>query len=235
MINSNKLDGVSNLVIILALLSVVIAISIYSFYFYNYEVSQNPSEWASFGDFFGGVLNPVLSFLSLILVLVTIKQQKISLEQTSEQIKLSFDEMKKSVSAQEKQADLAESQYGEFVRKNKVDDIVKFLRDVLLDVSEQLEESVICFKDLSKEREFRSQIYEVIISCDDNFTKKFFKYHSNRVASLVSSHDYYLSLLSDLEKLERGTAHDYYVNKISSINQTSKIEDLKGKYNDIYC
>ncbi len=37
--------------------------------FHQFPRSTNPSDWGTFGDFFGGILNPIISFLTLIVTI----------------------------------------------------------------------------------------------------------------------------------------------------------------------
>jgi hypothetical protein len=81
-------------------------------------------KWGATGDFFGGMLNPLFAFLSLILIAFTLKQNKKALEQSNEallqnkaaldtsnlELELSREEFKKSVKALESQVDQANMQ-----------------------------------------------------------------------------------------------------------------------------
>jgi hypothetical protein len=64
------------------------------FYLYQFSgpLSHNPERWAQFGDYFGGILNPLLSFSALIAILITIRLQ-------SDELQLSTDELAKSATA----------------------------------------------------------------------------------------------------------------------------------------
>lgn len=43
----------------------------------DFHLSKSPEVWGQFGDFVGGVLNPILSFITVvILIITTIYQQK---------------------------------------------------------------------------------------------------------------------------------------------------------------
>ncbi len=47
----------------------------YFFLFLGYKLSTAPQEWALFGDYLGGVLNPLLSFVSLVLLIKSLNLQ----------------------------------------------------------------------------------------------------------------------------------------------------------------
>lgn len=67
-------------------------------------------EWGATGDFFGGILNPIFAFLSLILLAYTLRQNQKALENNSEELKLSRIEISNSVSAQQLQVHQAKMQ-----------------------------------------------------------------------------------------------------------------------------
>ena len=73
-----KVFTVPNKYIISAAAFIVLIFAAYVINFYfliGYDVSQKTSVWAEFGDFFGGVLNPILSFLALILLIKSLSLQ----------------------------------------------------------------------------------------------------------------------------------------------------------------
>ncbi|MBE5147672.1 hypothetical protein HJ042_05980 [Vibrio parahaemolyticus] len=66
-------------------------------------ISHDPEKWGPFGDFFGGVLNPILAFISFLALLYTIYMQQVELSLTRA-------ELERSVSAQQETASFAKSQ-----------------------------------------------------------------------------------------------------------------------------
>jgi uncharacterized membrane protein len=84
---------------ILVVISIISAIAIYIFvvlriYFTHYKGFSTNADWGTFGDYFGGTLNPILSFLSLIAVLYTITLQ-------THELKLSREEIERSIKKDE--------------------------------------------------------------------------------------------------------------------------------------
>ncbi|MGR2708695.1 putative phage abortive infection protein [Pseudomonas sp. AU10] len=81
---------------ILAFAIVIVGI-VFIFYFSEFKdgFSSNRADWGTFGDFIGGTLNPLLSFLGLIALLLTIVLQSKELESTRK-------ELMRSALAQEK-------------------------------------------------------------------------------------------------------------------------------------
>lgn len=80
----------------------------YSFHFYRNGISDNPETWGQFGDFVDGVANPVLQFLTLTALALTIilqsRQLSISsreLELSRKALKMTRNELSRSIKAQE--------------------------------------------------------------------------------------------------------------------------------------
>jgi uncharacterized membrane protein len=98
---SDKLGWLLYSILGLILLMAVYAVyEVLSFYDVNFAGKDNVmySKWGTFGDYFGGVLNPILSFLALIALLLTIVLQ-------SRELRLSREELEKSTDALEKQSE----------------------------------------------------------------------------------------------------------------------------------
>jgi len=69
----------------LGIISFTLALAIYFIKFHG-SLSDLQGDWGTFGDFFGGVLNPILSFLALIAILVTINLQSQELQETRSEL-----------------------------------------------------------------------------------------------------------------------------------------------------
>lgn len=85
------------------LAAVVLSIFVHKFGIGYWETVE---KWAQTGDFFGGILNPIFAFFSLILIAYTLFQNKTAIEQnkdalhaSNEELKLSRIEHSKSVEA----------------------------------------------------------------------------------------------------------------------------------------
>jgi uncharacterized membrane protein len=83
-----------------AMLSISIVAIIYFCNFHG-SLSNTQAEWGTFGDFMGGVLNPVLSFLGLIALLATLFFQSEELEISRRDAIESRKELSRSAEAQE--------------------------------------------------------------------------------------------------------------------------------------
>ncbi|MCZ4339632.1 putative phage abortive infection protein [Shewanella colwelliana] len=83
---------------IIGAIAIIIALCTLTFYWSHFsgEVSSKHNVWAEFGDFIGGVLNPVFGFLGLIAILITVSLQ-------ANELSLTRDELERSSEALESQ------------------------------------------------------------------------------------------------------------------------------------
>lgn len=75
-------------ILMIVLLCIAISMGIYLAYFYMqqqatiFPMNNNRGEWGATGDFFGGILNPIFSFLGLMILLATLYQSQKELRET---------------------------------------------------------------------------------------------------------------------------------------------------------
>lgn len=62
---------------------ILLIVGVYIFNFNSLPISKNSSDWGALGDYFGGMLNPIISALTLIFVGKTYITQKTELERLS--------------------------------------------------------------------------------------------------------------------------------------------------------
>lgn len=84
-------------------LYVIFVIGVFVENFHEQGIQQGFDKWGQAGDFFGGMLNPILAFASFISLLYTIRLQ-------SEELKLTREELAKSSEAQRDMASNSEDQ-----------------------------------------------------------------------------------------------------------------------------
>ena len=84
--------------VILPSIAVFLTFSVVSVYFHYFsgEVLLEHDKWGQFGDYLGGVLNPIFGFLGFIALLLTLKLQR-------QELKISTEELAKSAKALELQ------------------------------------------------------------------------------------------------------------------------------------
>ena len=81
------------------LLAGIVIIYVYQF---RGPLADAQSVWAEFGDYVGGALNPILSLLGLVALLLTVFLQSEELRLSRKELRLTRQELKKSAEAQEK-------------------------------------------------------------------------------------------------------------------------------------
>ncbi|AUI85865.1 hypothetical protein BS333_05435 [Vibrio azureus] len=71
------------------LMAVVVASYIVHFYFnLGYPVSNKPSDWVDFSDFFNGLVSPLLSFVSIVLLIQSLNLQNQANKELREQVQI---------------------------------------------------------------------------------------------------------------------------------------------------
>lgn len=101
--NSTKLNKL-NYLLYFAILLLFITLCVY---FYNFKngLSNESSNWGTFGDFVGGTLNPIFALFSLFAIIYTIKIQTEELEFSREELEATREELKGSRIAQQEQSE----------------------------------------------------------------------------------------------------------------------------------
>lgn len=116
------------LAISLAVLAIFVLYVISAFLekFSKYKFADTVSEWGAVGDYFGGMLNPVLAFASFMALLYTIKLQSTEMSLSRQEMYLSREEMARSASAAERTALLEEQNLKQ--QKENVDSQARLIK-----------------------------------------------------------------------------------------------------------
>ncbi|MGF7230590.1 hypothetical protein [Arachidicoccus sp.] len=67
---TNKTKWFLSLSVFLTIVVICTPIFFYVKDFHELQRSDNPSDWAAFGDYFGGILGPIISLLTLIVTII---------------------------------------------------------------------------------------------------------------------------------------------------------------------
>lgn len=109
------------------IVSVVVAVLfVLLFYWYHFNdrvLSESTTQWAEFGDYVGGTLNPILAFFSVVFLLKTITIQSKELKATRKELKHSARAQEQSSTALKKQNFYTEQQIEKLRVKEKKEDI----------------------------------------------------------------------------------------------------------------
>lgn len=79
-----KIEPIYIPVIALVMISTIL---VYLWKFHGAPISDQPSDWGVLGDYFGGILNPIISFMALIYLIKAYSSQKQELEETKVALK----------------------------------------------------------------------------------------------------------------------------------------------------
>lgn len=91
-----------NIILIgLFILLPLVPIGFYFAYFHENPISKSSEIWGQFGDYMGGVINPIFGFISVILLLYTIRQQQEALSLQRDELQATREELARSAKAQE--------------------------------------------------------------------------------------------------------------------------------------
>jgi hypothetical protein len=82
-----------------AVAAFLIILGLYIAYFKNLSVTNDSATWGTFGDYLGGTLNPIISFLALIGLLYTIHQQ-------AQEMQATRDELERTAEQQSRQSEI---------------------------------------------------------------------------------------------------------------------------------
>ena len=91
---------------IAAVAAFLIVLGLYISYFKNLSVTNDSATWGTFGDYLGGTLNPIISFLALIGLLYTIHQQSQEMQATREELKQAAEQQRQQVEQQSRQSEI---------------------------------------------------------------------------------------------------------------------------------
>ena len=91
---------------IAAVAAFLIVLGLYISYFKNLSVTNDSATWGTFGDYLGGTLNPIISFLALIGLLYTIHQQAQEMQATREELKQAAEQQRQQVEQQSRQSEI---------------------------------------------------------------------------------------------------------------------------------
>jgi hypothetical protein len=153
----------------------------------GYELSNKPGDWGAFGDYFGGILNPIVGIATLVLIAITLqltrkaliqnekalKQAQIALEQgekvirqNADELKASRDELKESRIAQQRLADIE----AENLKQNSLERKLKHLTLIESSLINEWQENLKLHIQLKRDHPDRFSISKLIESYENSDT-----------------------------------------------------------------
>ena len=125
-----------------AVAAFLIVLGLYIAYFKNLSITNDSATWGTFGDYLGGTLNPIISFLALIGLLYTIHQQAQEMQATREELKQAAEQQRQQVEQQSRQSEIFNlqqfestffsllEQHNKVVERIEVESIYEKLHDI---------------------------------------------------------------------------------------------------------
>lgn len=85
-----KESSIPPFLIVIFIIGLLITVAVFATYYENFSIngklSTDQNIWATFGDYVGGTLSPILAFLALLALLLSIHYQRIELEKSTKQL-----------------------------------------------------------------------------------------------------------------------------------------------------
>ena len=128
--DGSKLKPALRLIAGAAIVLALITTGLYFSQFNGAPLSTNPDRWGVFGDYLGGVLNPVFSFFALIALLYTIALQSEELRASREELALTREELARSAEALRESKEIAAQQAEHFETQAKKEDVYRMITAV---------------------------------------------------------------------------------------------------------
>lgn len=82
------------LLLLIALAAMVVAVVVYAVHFEAHPIGD-PSAWSQFGDYFSGVLNPVIGIVTVVLVVITLRTTRQEAADTRRQMEGQIDHLER--------------------------------------------------------------------------------------------------------------------------------------------
>lgn len=96
--------------LLFAVFAILVAMSMYVYSFGSLPIETKPDQWGPFGDYFGGVLNPIFSFLAFLILMMSFRLQAQELRETRVELTAARTAQEQASKAQMQQAKLANQQ-----------------------------------------------------------------------------------------------------------------------------
>ena len=101
------------------------------------KLSNDPATWGTFGDYLGGTLNPIISFLALIGLLYTIHQQAQEMQATREELKQAAEQQRQQVEQQSRQSEIFNLQQFESTFFSLLDQHNKIIEKIITPIEDK--------------------------------------------------------------------------------------------------
>ena len=215
--NASGMKKKLGILIVIVLIIITTVIGLYTYQFNSYSISNKPQDWGPFGDFFGGVVNPILAFCSFIALLYTIHIQQNELTLTRIELKRSVEAQKLTATFTEKQNEVANKQLHDFTIREKKNDVYQLIKSIDSKIKSILDAKV-----------------RKVIGSHEGTLKEAIKYIIKNKGTLVDSDLTEISHRVGVQMTELAKEVDYLKLLLKDFDELAKHQYLSKYYNAVY-
>ncbi len=132
-------------------------ILIYLWKFHNAPISDQPADWGVLGDYFGGILNPIISFTALIYLIKAYSSQKQELAETKLALRETAEHNSIISNTQKEQRNLMEDTY----KLQQASMIIEIHYKEINLLQDEIKRASECKYENSKEKGYKFKFYSV--------------------------------------------------------------------------
>lgn len=220
-----------------AVAAFLIILGLYIAYFKNLSITNDSSTWGTFGDYLGGTLNPIISFLALIGLLYTIHQQAQEMQATREELKQAAEQQRQQVEQQSRQSEIFNLQQFESTFFSLLEQHNKIIETLVKNVDEINKYNQIHYSKDSFINEIYEKYPEIYQSNVCNNQIKINLYIANNIQQNLELKRYFIVLFQILKLISLNLSKDTYGNtnnKISIEDYVADDEKSREKISNSY-
>jgi len=178
--NDKKEDSISYKLVaigIIGLVSIIlVAASFYLHITVNEVFTENPqNKWRAFGEYFGGILSPILAFFALIALLISIHYQVTEFQKSTKQLKESSIALKEQNILIQEQISEARNYNAKEAEIKKIDAINEFLLEIISSLVELLAIKRNYFNQLNNHPAQRASVMQPILTNSHSSNPQIYK------------------------------------------------------------
>lgn len=205
--------------------------------FKTFPIANDSATWGTFGDYLGGTLNPIISFLALIGLLYTIHQQAQEMQATREELKQAAEQQRQQVEQQSRQSEIFNLQQFESTFFSLLEQHNKIVETLVKNIDEinkynPAHDNKDSF--INEIYEKYSKIYQSNV-CDNQI--KINLYIANNIQQNLELKRYFIVLFQILKLISLNLSKDTYGNtnnKISIEDYVADDEKSREKISNSY-
>jgi hypothetical protein len=205
-----KITKHKNFIVLVLSILPLVPIGFYVAYFYKNPISKSSENWGQFGDYMGGVINPIFGFISVILLIYTILQQQKALSLQEEELKATREELARSAKAQE-ESEKALNEQAEIFKQQQFEATFFSLFNQLIQINNNLLQIV-------EKDTFEMEEYNIYYFVFSRYKSDYYFIRTNQKSKEIEWDFNYL------EKMDKTKASELFLKNIQKDIDTRHIE-----------